>query len=189
MFRHMKDSDPLPSDEETAHTLKYSPSLHIRSSTSQPRRVDHTSIACRWLTVKRPRYFSTAQVQNQSPLSSPSFSFADLVDAAPHLVATVQCNAAISMASGSLLKKVSDANSHPNAASKSFGGNAGSARANRSKSHKEQRWFNRTNDSPLWVKPFRSDVIGQRKLMRFFWGRTQLGAHDICHVSHGDRSN
>jgi hypothetical protein len=57
------------------------------------------------------------------------------MNAAPHLAATVQRNVAISMASDIVLKKVSDATSNPAAASKSSGGNTGSAKANSTKSY------------------------------------------------------
>ncbi len=129
IFRHMKSSDPHPSDEESAHSFKYS--AIIRAA---PFRFAHTSIVCRWLIIKRPTYFSAAQVESQDPLPSPKYTFVDLMNAAPHLAATVQRNVAISMASD-LLEKASDAKSNPTPAIKSSGAITGSTKANSAKAH------------------------------------------------------
>jgi hypothetical protein len=77
--------------------------------------------------MNRPQYFSIAQVESQPPLPVPEFTFVDLMNAAPHLAATVQRNVAISIASDLQMRKAlkaSDPQKNPNMASKASGGTA-----------------------------------------------------------------
>jgi hypothetical protein len=113
----MKDADLHPSDEETAHSFKY-------CSTTPHCYLAYTA-ATRSLSLKHPQHFSIEQVERQPELPSPKFSFVDLMNAAPHLAATVQRNVAISIASDALLKKSSDAKNNSKIAGMMTGGSAG----------------------------------------------------------------
>jgi hypothetical protein len=124
----MKESDPHPSDEETAHSFKY-----FSNFRAQPFHVAHTTFTFRWLTLKRPRHFSIVEVENQPPLPAPKFTFVDLMNAAPHLAATVQRNVAISIASDMLQRKGTETKTNPMLSIKVNGGNTLSA--NSAKSH------------------------------------------------------
>ena len=65
------------------------------------------------------------QVERQPELPSPKFSFVDLMNAAPHLAATVQRNVAISITSDILVKKSSDTKSNSKSAGMMTGASAG----------------------------------------------------------------
>jgi hypothetical protein len=80
--------------------------------------------------MKGPRYFTIEQVERQPPLPVSKFSFVDLMNAAPHLAATVQRNVAISIASDLLLRKVHDSKTLPNPAHRVSG--AGSSKSSSS---------------------------------------------------------